>query len=307
MDDRNERLAWGDLKVFLALVRARSLMGAARQLGVEHSTVSRRIGGLEAALGLRLFDRLPRGWRPTSEGERLVEQAEAVEREITALTRMAAGIDPLRGEVRITAPPVLLALMVVPELASLKASYPHLTPILVGTRRVSDLDRAEADIALRLGDVSDPNLVSRRIGSVGYGLYGRPEHVARPASDRVYLAFDDSLSDLPQADWLESRARGASIVVRSNDMTVLMEAARSGLGLAMLPHFAARSAPELIPAGPSLPAETRPLHLVMQSDVRHAPRVRLVADHLAASFKSALNHSENPLGALDHRAPQSRK
>lgn len=299
MNDRNSKLAWDDLKVFLVLVRVGSLMAAARQLGVEHSTVSRRIGGLETALGLRLFDRLPRGWRPTSEGERLVARAEAVEREVSTLTRMAAEIDTLTGEVRISAPPALLALMVVPSMNSLKASYPQLTPILVGTRRASDLDRAEADIALRLGDVVGPDLVRRRIGSVGYGIYGLPDQVARPAAERAYLAFDNSMSDLPQAAWIESRAREGRIVLRSNDIAVLIEAARSGLGLALLPHFAVRSWPELVSAGPGEATEKRPLHLVMHSDVRRAPRVRLVADHLATSFKSALDRLETPIGPSD--------
>lgn len=291
MNDRKDRLAWDDLKIFLALVRAGSLMAASRRLGVEHSTVSRRMGGLEAALGLRLFDRLPRGWRPTSEGERLVELAEAVEREIAALTRTASGIDNLTGEVRISAPPVLLARVVVPWLASLKASHPGLIPILIGTRRTSDLNRAEADIALRLGDVVGPDLVTRRIGSVSYGLFGRPDDVVRPANDRVYLALDDSMPDLPQSRWLEARAAsdGARIGLRSNDLTALAEAARAGLGIALLPRFVAHAMPDLAELPDDTPFAPLPLHLVMHPDVRRSSRVQLVADHLGTRVGKAIS------------------
>ncbi len=258
---------------------------------VEHSTVSRRIGGLEAALGLRLFDRLPRGWRPTLEGAGLLDRAEAIEREIAALTHAASGVDTLAGEVRISAPPVLAARHVAPGLKALTDAHPKLVLILIGEQRTSDLDRAEADIALRLGEVVGPNLVIRRIGSVGYGLYGRPEHLTRPAAERVYLGFDDSRPDLPQANWLETRAAtdAARVGLRSNDLTTLMEAARAGLGLALLPHFAAHDVPELAEVPDDNPFEPRPLYLVMHPDIRRASRVKLVADHLARTVGQALD------------------
>lgn len=283
-------LSWDDLRVFLALVRAGSLMAAAARLSVEHSTVSRRISGLEAALGLRLFDRLPRGWRPTPEGRRLVARAEAVEREILAFGRTASSLDELRGEVRISAPPVLLAMLVAPGLARIGGAHPGIVPVTIGARRASDLDRAEADIALRLGPVSGPDLIVRKLGAVSYGLYGRPDQVGLPRPDRVYAGFDDSMPDLPQAAWLEAwvGGEGARIGLRSNDMATLIEAACTGAGIALLPRFAAAARPELqeLPCG--IPFEPRPLHLVMHLDIRRAPRVRLVADLLGEHVRREL-------------------
>lgn len=282
INNQNDPLAWDDLRFFLALVRAGSLMAAARGLGVEHSTVSRRVGGLETTLGLRLFDRLPRGWRPTPEGARLVAQAEAVEREVATLSRTAAGLDALTGEVRISAPPVLLAMLVAPGLTTLRQTHPGLVPILIGARQTSDLDRAEADIALRMGAVVGPDLITRRLGSLAYGLYGRPDQIALPPARRVYLGFDDSLPDLPQAHWLDVRtqAETASIGLRSNDMATLMASARAGLGLALLPRFAARALPDLMELPDENPFDPRPLFLVMHPDIRRSARVRQVADHL---------------------------
>lgn len=277
---RKAPLSWDDLRFFLELVRAGSLMAAAARLSVEHSTVARRIAGLEAALGLRLFDRLPRGWQPTSDATRLMARAEAVEREVLALGRSAASIDELKGEVRISAPPVLLALLVAPGLARLGVTHPGIVPIMIGARRASDLDRAEADIALRLGPISGLDLIVRKLGNVPYGLYGRPDQLARPAAERVYIGFDDSMPDLPQAAWLEERARqeGARIGVRSNDMSTLLECARAGGGIALLPRFAAISQPELVDMPCNAPFPPRALHLVMHPDIRRAPRVRVVAD-----------------------------
>ena len=287
---QNPPLSWDDLRVFLELVRAGSLKAAAARLSVEHSTVARRISGLEAALGLRLFDRLPRGWQPTNDASRLIVRAEAVEREVLALGRAASSIDELKGDVRISAPPVLLSLLVAPCLARLGATHPGIVPILNGARRVSDLDRAEADIALRLGPVSGPDLIVRKLGDVPYGLYGRPDQIARPVAERVYIGFDDSLPDLPQAVWLDARAHqdGARIGLRSNDMATLLESARAGSGIALLPRFAVTALPELAELPCDVPFASRPLHMVMHPDIRRTPRVRLVADHISTHVKRDL-------------------
>ena len=292
VNDRNNGLEWDDLRFFLALSRAGSLMGAARMLGVEHSTVARRISGLEDALGLRLFDRLPRGWRPTSEGEYLIVRAEAVETQVYALTRAAAGVDSLSGEVRVSAPPLILAHLVSPAIAPLLERHPGVTPMLIGTSRKSDLDKAEADIALRLGKVTGPDLVTRRVGSVGYGFYGRVDQIERPSRDRVYLGFEDPVAERPQVQLLRDKVsmEGARIGLLSNDIATLITASRSGLGIALLPRFFAAKLPDLIelPDVSLIPAQ--PLHLVMHADIRLAPRVRLVANHLYDDVRRSLSH-----------------
>ncbi|MEP1766767.1 MAG: LysR family transcriptional regulator [Sulfitobacter sp.] len=290
MNDRNNELGWDDLRYFLALSRAGSLMGAARMLDVEHSTVSRRISGLEDVLGVRLFDRLPRGWRATSEGEHLIARVEAVENEVAALTRAAAGIDSLSGEVRVSAPPLLLSHLVAPALAPLITAHPGVMPILTGTTRRSDLDKAEADIALRLGAVTGPDLVIRHVGSTEYGFYGLADQIQRPPRDRVYLGFEDSDAQRSQGQWLREKVslEGASIGLLSNDIVALVKAASSGMGIAIMPRFFATQFSELIelPEEEAFPAQ--PLYLVMHADIRLSPRVRLVADHLYDEVRKAL-------------------
>lgn len=271
---------WDDIRYFLALARSGSLSGASRDLRVEHSTVSRRVGQLEQRLSLRLFDRLARGWCLTREGEGLLERAEAIEREVLSFRRLAAGADELTGTVTISAPPMLLSHLLLPCLRDLAADHPGLTLGLVGERREADLGRAEADIAVRLGRPSEPDLVMQPLGEITYGLYGRQEAVNQPAADRVYIGFDDTMPSLPQKLWLDDHVAGRHFGLRSNDMGTMLQAALGGFGIALLPDFLVRGHSQLIKLQEGDGAPVRPLFLVMHPDVRRSRRVRLVADKL---------------------------
>lgn len=274
-------LIWDDIRYFLALARAGSLSGASRMLGVEHSTVARRMGQLEEALDAKLFDRFARGWTLTSEGMELLQKAQGVEREVTAFRRTASGMDALTGTVRITAPPLMLSHLIMPHVGAVTEAHPGLTLELVGERREADLARAEADIAVRLGEPSEPNLVIRHLGAISYGLYGLPHQIERSKLDRIYIGFDDSMPDLPQKSWLEAHAEGCRISIRTNDMSTMLEAALAGLGVALLPEFLARPHDRLVALEVDVPTPFRPLYLVMHPDIRRARRVQIVADQLS--------------------------
>ncbi len=278
---------WDDIRHFLALARSGSLLGAGRALGVEHSTVARRVGQLESGLGIRLFDRLARGWALTAEGADLLARAEAVEQEVLALHRAAAGLEPLSGVVRISAPPLLLSHLVVPGLRPLSAAHPGVVLELAGERREADLVRGEADIAIRLGRPTDASLVVRALGEISYGLYGLAGEVGRPGPEQVYIGFDDSMPDLPQKLWLDKHAGGRRFSMRSNDMATMLQAALGGFGIALLPDFLAAAHVGLrrLPSDTSPPV--RPMFMVMHPDIRRSRRVRLIADHLTEALKAA--------------------
>lgn len=278
-------LVWDDIRYFLALARTGSLSAASRQIGVEHSTVSRRAGQLETALSVRLFDRLARGWILTAEGQALLRQAEAVEQEILGLRRAASGIGALTGTVRLSAPPMILSHWLLPGLGSLGRDHPGLKLDLVGERREADLIRAEADIAVRLGQPTAPDLVAQSLGEVTYGLFGLPEEIARPAAERCYIGFDDSIPGLPQKLWLDTEAVGSRLTMVSNDMATMLQAALGGFGVALLPEFLARLYPQLGRCASSTQPPVRPLFLVMHPDMRRSRRVRLVADRVIAILK----------------------
>ncbi|WP_084615775.1 LysR family transcriptional regulator [Solimonas flava] len=283
----SRHLQWDDIRYFLELARAGSLSGAARRLAVEHSTVARRVEALEQRLGVRLFDRLAKGWSPTAEGEALLAQAGRLDDEAQAFSRLALGVASLQGTVRVSAPPALASHLLVPSLAERRSQWPNIELEMVGETRDANLARREADLAIRMSRPDAPGLVARRVGEMGYGLYARPGYADRPRDAWEFLGYDESLSRVPQQAWLDQQLAGRRIVLRSNDLAALLHAARAGLGAAVLPHFLTHGDAALAPLpGPACPT-VRPLWLVMHPDVRRSPRVRFMADLLASLIGEA--------------------
>lgn len=274
-------LQWDDVRHFVAVARAGSLSSAARALAVEHATVARRIGQLEAALGLRLFDRLPRGWRLTPDGEQLMPRALAVETAALALQRQASAQEDASGGVRLSATPLLLNHCVVDGLDALRRRQPGVVLTLVGELRLADLLRGEADLALRLGEPNVPDLISRPVARLHYALYGRAGALPAPGQSQ-YIGLTEDAAYAPLRMWLDGHIGGRPVVARTNDLECAASLARQGWGLALLPRFLGDADPALAawPAEP-LPAP-RTLYLTMHPDVRRAARVRAVADHLVA-------------------------
>ena len=273
---------WDDIRYFLELARTGSLSGAARRLKVEHSTVARRVESLEQALGIRLFDRLPRAWTLTAEAEALVAQAGRLDDEAQAFQRAALGVSSLQGTVRVSAPPALAGDFLVPRLAAIRERWLGIELEVIGESREANLARGEADLAIRMSRPTAPGLTARRLGDMGYGLYAAPGYTQRPEAAWEFLGYDDSLVEVPQQRWLTQLAGQRRFVFRSNDLNALLNAARAGLGVAVLPHFLAAGDAALAPVPEPLCPTVRQIWLVLHPDVRRSPRVRLIADLLAA-------------------------
>nr|WP_275404693.1 LysR family transcriptional regulator [Burkholderia diffusa] len=273
-------LQWDDIRYFLELARTGSLSGAARRLRVEHSTVARRVEALERSLGIRLFDRLPKAWSLTSEGEKLVAQAGRLDDEAQAFSRVALGVSSLQGTVRVSAPPVLAGHFVVPRLAAMRSRWQNIDLEVIGESRDANLARGEADLAIRMSRPTAPGLATRCIGDVGYGLYAAHGYTRRAADAWEFLGYDDSLEQVPQQRWLTHVAGNRRFVFRSNDLAALLNAARAGLGIAILPHFLAANDDALAAVPDPACPTVRKLWLVMHPDVKRSPRVRTLADLL---------------------------
>ncbi|MGC0155716.1 LysR family transcriptional regulator [Chromobacterium vaccinii] len=280
-------MQWDDVRYFLALAREGSLSAGARTLGVEHSTMSRRVGQLEAALGLRLFDRLPRGWQLTQEGENLLPQALALETGMAGMLRAASAQHALSGQVRLTAPPQLLNHVLLPLLTTFRQRYPDIDLTLLGEQRRARLEQGEADLALRLDEANTPELIARPLAKVGYALYGTTRWRETRPGERLFIGFDDSLAGMFLKRWLDQHAGERRVALRGNDLDTHFQAAKQGLAVALLPHFLARSAPELIQLD-SPPTPDKTLYLLMHPDVRRAPRVRALADFIIDALPNAL-------------------
>jgi DNA-binding transcriptional LysR family regulator len=278
-------MQWDDVRYFLALARQGSLSATARLLAIEHSTVARRVSSLEQALGLKLFDRLPRGWTLTAEGQALYERACLLESEMQSLQRAALSQSTLAGRVRVTAPPLLLNYFVLPRLDEFHAKYRQVELELMGEMRSAHLGRGEADIALRLSEPLEPDLVARNLGQISYGLYGTQANCALPEPEQVFIGFDGSMPELPLKVWLENHVGTRHYALRSNDMQAMCQAAGQGWGIALLPRFLATKDARLQLLNEAIPPSLT-LYLVMHADVRRAPRIRSTADYLIEMFRA---------------------
>ncbi len=278
-----DKLDWNDLRYFLAVTTAGSLSGAARGLGVEHTTVSRRIEAMETVLGVRLFDRFARGWALTEAGQGLLPQAQRVEQEIQGLLRQASGAGAGNGMVRVSAPPAIVAHWIAPRLAGLRSQLEGIQIELGAESAHADLSRREADIAIRFRRPQSPDLAVRALATIQYYLCAAPGYIASRAEDEwEFIGYDESLAETPQQEWLEAFAAGRRFILKSNDLATIASAIRTGAGVAVLPDYLADG---LQLSGINCPVQ-RKLWMVIHDDVRKSPRVRRVADTLAELLSS---------------------
>jgi DNA-binding transcriptional LysR family regulator len=272
-------LDWDDLRFFLRAAQAGTLAAAARAMGVDHSTVGRRLTSLERVLGAPVVIRAPDGLHLTPLGESLVPLAEQVERAV-ANVQGRASQQPAR--VRLAMPTGFTKLFSA-NLARLRASYPQLTLELSSGSRQVDLEKGEADLAIRSGPVLEQGLVARPIGESGWSLYASNRYLSRhpPPADvddlrgHELIGYDLTLSAVPAAKWVEQRLRHATLALRSREMTDMLAAALSGVGLAALPCIVADGEPGLVRVTPTVLA-TRTLSLVYPTEARLSPPVQAV-------------------------------
>lgn len=278
-------LDWEDARFFVALARHGSLSATARALGVNHATVARRIAGMEQALGARLFERRPDGYGLTQAGHHALEAADAMEKAARRLFRRHEG-HALSGLVRIGATPSLADSYLVPRLAALAERHPGIDIEIAADRRLASLSRREVDIALRLGAPKDGEAVARRLVTVGFGFYARPEWRARLAAGAApaFATFDEANAHLPEATWLKRHFPGARLVLRANTQTTQALAAKAGLAIAVVPHFIAAGIPELVRLDLGRDAPPRDLFLLTNRLAPDDGAVRAVRDVLVERF-----------------------
>lgn len=278
---------WDDLRFLLALTRSGSLAGAAKRLGVNESTVARRIARFEAELGARLIERSGGSLRPSEAGARVLAAAERVEFETQAIASQVSGEDSrLAGTVRLTAVPLLVNRVLTPALPDLLRDHPALEIELIAEPRDLSLTKREADIALRLARPrTEARNLARRIGTLGYAVYGP----AQPDAQTLpWVTYEDSLTDLPQARWIAERlnAEGAiAAQLKVNDAEGLLQSLRAGLGKSLLPARIADEDASLRRIEGYPPGPLRELWLITHPELTGLPRIRAVADWLAELFK----------------------
>ena len=283
-------LDWNDLRYFLAVAREGTLARAAKRLGINATTVSRRLAALEEETRARLFDRTPDGYVLTPSGAELLPRAERMESEAIALDRDVIGADQrAAGTVRLTGTEMLVTRFIMPHLPRFHAQYPEISLDLECTTRRVSLARREADIALRLSRPHEDNVVTRRLASVPLSLYAAPGYVERhgvPRDPDVSLAghsvilFADSRGFAVENDWLVARLDGARIALRSDSVSSIYSATVAGAGLALLPVAAARHDRSLRAIVTSTSPPPRVIWQAVHADLQRSARIRAVLDFL---------------------------
>jgi DNA-binding transcriptional LysR family regulator len=286
---RASRFVLGDLEVALAIGRAGTLSGAARDLSVERTTVGRRLASLEEDLSVRLFHRTPDGFVPTEAGESVLEHARHIEEHALALERSVRGGDSrVAGTVRITALDPFIDDFLLPHLGALTDAHPGLTVIAAADTRVLSLSRREADIAIRYEAPRHPDHVGRRLASVGSALYGSNAYLRRrgtPRSPRELAGHDlvglaPELASATEEQWIARHGRGARVVVRATTPATQRAAIRMGLGLGVHACHAAERERGVVRVGDEvLLRET--YWAVVHVDMARSARVRAVLDFLS--------------------------
>jgi len=279
---------WEDLRHFVALAREGTLSAAARTLGVDHATVARRVAALEASTGLKLVDRRARTTTLTDDGRRIAAVAAPMEEAAFAVGRAAQAAQPgVDGEVTISAPPTFASAVIAPQLVRLRQQHPGIRIRLMGEKRRASLSRREADLALRLLRPVETGLFVRKIGSFGFSLYATPAYLKEtPPHAFAFIGYDATMADSPQEVWVRAIVGDREVVLRTNDLETQIAAARSGLGLAALPHYLGDGDSHLQRYAATQKPIRRDVWLLVHRDLRQVPAVRAVMTFLTECMKA---------------------
>lgn len=276
---------WDDLRVFLTLAREGTLTTAAKALGVSHPTVARRVAALEKQIGARLFERLPDRFVPTSAGEELLGDTEAMEKAALSIDRRSAGLtDTVSGVVRLSAGEAMAALLA-RHLPDLRERLAQIQFELIASHTLANLSRREADLLIREQVPDAAGLVARKLGRAAYAVYAHPSLAAARGKPETWIGFDDDHTYMPGQQWLQARLGGARPAVRGNNWLVLREAARAGAGLAVLPCYLGDPDPALKRVGGIISEVFADQWLLVHRDLRALPRVRAVMDAVVDLFQ----------------------
>lgn len=286
---------WNDLRAFLGVARTGRLTTAAARLGMDHTTVGRRITALEAGLGARLFDRSPQGYALTRHGERLMPTAEHIESlTLRAAADLGQADQTVGGVVRIGAPEGFGSYVLAPLMADLADRHPGLDIQLVAISGVLSLSKREADIAVTLSPPREGRLVTRKLTDYGLSLYAAPAYLdARPPirtradmAGHRFVGYIDDLLYAPELDYMQAPDVDIHVSLQSSNLIAQLQATLAGAGLCVLPDFIAARDPRLVRVLPEAVHLQRSLWLVVHADLKALARIRVVTRMIVSAVRS---------------------
>lgn len=284
---------WDDLKLVLAVARAGGLSGAARALGVTHSTVSRRVSLFEEALGTRLFERLPEGLVPTAAGLEAVKSAQRVETELFALdTRITAQDSELEGPLRVTAAQLIFQAQLADIMARFAERHPRIELTMIAANEMLSLQRREADVAVRVSDKPDETLFGRLATGQNRAFYVS-KSFAREHSEILSKNYDAAPISCVAFKWwgkglprdIAVRYPNARNMIVADDMIALHSAVRAGVGIGRMPCFLGDPDPQLVRVPGFEPNRYIDIWILTHPDLKHVERIRRFMRFAADAFK----------------------
>lgn len=287
-------MEWDDLQTFLAIAREGSLSAAARALKTTQPTMGRRLQAMEQRIGARLLERHPRGYVLTSLGEQVLGNVERIEAEVLATEMTISGRDiSLEGIVRVTTVDILGSRVLAPAIAKLQCTHPKITVEINTDARSLNLNRREADIAIRLARFENNDLIVKKIGEMQAAFYASKEYLEKfgiPTNENsenhsIIQVLEDQ-AHLSEAKALRDAMKNARIGLQTNSRETMVYAAKASIGVCCLPKFRAQLESDLveIELGEIIPP--REIFLGVHKDMRHMPRIRAVIDAISKGFES---------------------
>ena len=279
---------WNDLRHLIAVSRCGSTIAAAKALGVNQSTVHRRLVELERRVGLSLVKRQPSGYRLSELGEALIDEVTAVETAVDSLERRIGALKlDLKGTIRLTCPePTVARIAASGLLDRFHANYPGLSVEFVTSDRYLDLAKGEADVAFRSGEPVDEGLIGRKICDSIWAVYASKNYVqqhGRPTSladlaEHALIGFCGIMQNHRVAKWMPTVAPDARIVSHSSSMLGVVSSVKAGVGIAPLPTTLGDAEDVLVQVLPPVPELTRAWYLLTPPDLRKTPRIAAFVD-----------------------------
>lgn len=287
----HNKLGLADLELVLALVRGRTLGGAAERLGVDTSTVFRSIKRVEKEIGELLFERGRHGYLPTDLGKELAGYAERIETELEEAREAAYKRDGQpSGLLRITTTDTILHSLLLPVLPRFTAAYPQVQLELVATNALANLSQRDADVAIRATRTPPEHLVGARLGTLRAAVFAASAYLERlddppDLAQADWVALDDSLPDHPSVRWRREHYPKLAPRYRCNSVLSVAESVAFGLGVGVVPLFVMRGREGVHDLSGPLPGLETDLWILAHPDVRHLHRVKLLFDFLKQNLE----------------------
>jgi DNA-binding transcriptional LysR family regulator len=283
-------LAWDDFRLVRAIAEYRSLNGAADSMGVNNSTVFRRLNALEEQLGVRIFERARSGYILTPAGEEMVTLASQMADSIVEFERRIAGQDVRpAGELRVTTTDTIFSHLVAPMFCAFSRKYPDIRLDFAIENRTLNLSKRDADVAIRASVDPPETLVGRRIGNLCWGTYASKQYLREnnlsPNSPAAFfntparwIGFSDPLGNTSLAKWMAANIRPEMIGVRVSAVSALVASIQAGLGIGLIPCFIGMACEQLVRIPDIHPVANYGLWVLTHPDLKKAARVRAFLD-----------------------------